>query len=728
MYPDKNHLIGFGGVLLLLLPLVCLPAAAETSAPFYAYYVLVNGPDLGSMGGGSYMSPMVSATPRLLRRHGGKPGHKDAITFPGYVSNCYSDDGTIPDFAAGALGGLFDGLSSCSVGSSFSDAISVNNGANPAAVGTGNISGSIATISYTLTPTPEQYTPYGEFAEVYSEYFYVQVFDSPVPPGSQLSFKYTFQGNMPASVGVFSDCSDPSCSAYAGTAPPYTNTGLQTATIGPVTIGPSGTYTVTAGMGLAINAEESAAYIAPGPYTATINMACALQAIPAPSSGQIPALGFSGNNWSLNYGIGSNDGLEIKNVKFGNRSMAAQMSVPYFNITTTDFTGNTCLLQADGDGDCATKLVYFQSGLNDVTAIYVATNIPSGTSSCMAITENFEFDPPVPGDSCEPSGNVGCARFYPTVSYDYLPDDDSKSVTEVDLPMRIQFTAGNPASTLLTTNQGQSAAIAQDNNVTGIETFLLGNPVQKEIYVPNVINQGSTGNYDSFYQTYLPAIDAQSAALPSPTPDCATCAQIHWRWPSIFSGVPGFNDDNGGNPRIPDGSNQSVDVAIVAYPDNQMVDCSNLASGHQITGLPTVFWYCGKGYQDSDSFFQHGAFFNPVAGTTTNPAMTVTKSGFRINHANGQWGQTVTLTNNNNYAIAGPVALLLDSLPADVTLANADGLTQFVTPKGTPYVFTALDQATQLSPGQSLTVTLEFANPKNAAITYSTQIYAGGVL
>jgi hypothetical protein len=486
---------------------------------------------------------------------------------------------------------------------------------------------------------------------------------------------------------------------------------------------------VTAGTSISINAEEFNAYIAPGPYVFTANLGCAMQPIATPSSGMVPPLGLAGNNWAFNYDIGNNDGLEVKGVKFGNRSMAAQMSVPYVpyaNIQTSDFTGTACPLTASGGGgDCNSNLVYFQSGLNDVTAIYVIANIPSGTASCLAVTENFEFDAPVPGDTCEPNGNVGCARFYPTVGYDYFPDSDDKSVNEVDLPMRIQFTVGDPASNLLTTNQGQSVAVTQDNNVTGLQDFLLGNPVQKELYIPNVIDRGGPGNYDSFYQTYLSSIDAQGVYSPAPAPDCATCAEVHWRWPLMFSTFPG---DNSGEPIIPPGSNQSVDIALVAYPDNQMEACSNLASGHQIAGLPTVFWYCGKGFQDSDTFFGPGGFFNPVADSVTNPAVAVAKSGFRINHANGQWVQSVTLTNDNTYAINGPVVLVLDSLTSGLTLANADGHTQFQTPKGTPYVYLPLDNASQLAQGQSMTVTLEFANPKNSSITYSAMIYAGGVL
>ncbi len=294
--------------------------------------------------------------------------------------------------------------------------------------------------------------------------------------------------------------------------------------------------------------------------------------------------------------------------------------------------------------------------------------------------------------------------------------------------MRIQFTDGKPGSDLLPSNQGQYAGIATDDNVTGIENFFDGNPVQKEVYIPNVIQSGGPGAADAYYQTYLTTIDSPGAGVTGPQPDCPTCVQIHWRWPSMFASVPGFGDDNSGEPLVPLGSTQSVDVALVAYPDQQQNLCSNLASGQQLAGNPSVFWYCGKGNQDSDTFFQHGGFFNPLSGTVTSPDITVTKGGFHINHANGEWGQTVTITNNGGDAVTGPLALVLDSLTSGVTVANADGVTSNITPKGTPYVFAPLDAFSQLGPGQSITVSLEFLNPKNGAITYSAVVYAGGLL
>ncbi len=715
-------------ILLSLLPLVSRPAAADTSAPFLAYIVAVGAPYNQNGGGGVPMlrTPLRRASPIVHTRSSARLKPHAAMGDGTYIEDCFSDDGTIPDFVAGIVAGTFlQGLTSCEVGSSFSVPINLAT-TMPSDNGTasGKVTGSMASLSLDLSVAPFGSTVFMQ-AGVVVTVMYAQVFDSPVPPGSQLTFKYSGSQTLPiAGVAVFSDCSDPGCLESGGPS----GSGLNSFQVGPVTIGPSGTYTVVAE--IVISTANTAGLLGPEPpppYNAIINLGCGLQAIPTPAPGSIPALGLPGNNWSFNYDIGSNDGLEIKGVKFGNRAMATQMSVPYVNITTTDFNGTNCQLAADGSGDCASKLVYFQSGTNDVTAIYVMTNIPSGTSSCLAITENFEFDPPSPGDMCEPSGNAGCARYFPTVQYQYLPDEDGKSVTEVDIPMRIQYTVGNPASSLLTTNQAQYSAIANDNNVTGFMDFFNGNPVQKEVFIPNVINQGQTGSADAYYQTYLPKIDAQSATAPPPTPDCPTCAQIHWRWPLIFSGVPGFSDDNNGNPLIPDGSTQSVDVAIVAYPDNQQVSCSNLAAGHQLSGLPTVFWYCGKGNQDNDTFFQHGGFFNPVSDTLQSLDIGVTKSGLRVDHSTGLWVQTVTLTNTSE-TVTGPVALVLGSLSANVTLANADGNTQFVTPKGSPYIFLPLDSSSQLGPGQSITLTLQFANPKNGSITYTAQVYAGGVL
>ena len=721
-----------GGILPLLLLGVSAPASADTSPPFFGYLVAIAPPFTPPGGGGAMPmlknipgtlpgrpSTLPPSTPRLLRRRPGavppssrtRRGASGTHAHPldssysgdGFYATCYSGDGTIPDGLnlTTFFGNLISGgnLTSCSQASSFNDAVNLSSGSGPTATANGTISGSMAQLSVNLNVGPPTLT-------VIIDFQYLQTFDSPLPPGSQLTFSWTADG---FGIAAFSDCTENCTASSSNNGDQYTET---------ITIGPSGQYSIFVEYYATANLEAVTVGSLPGPtsYTGSVNLGCAMQAIPTPASGMIPAFGLPGNNWSLNYSIGSNDGLEVTGVKLGNRSMASKMSVPWVNINTTDFNQQNCQLQADGSGSCASKLVYFQSGTNDVTAIYVFTNIPQGTQSCLVVTQNYEFDQPQPGDMCEPSGNVGCARFYPTVAYDYLPDDDSKSVNEIDIPMRIQFTVG------------KSETIGTDDDVTGIENFFDGNPVKKELYLPGVIQNGAPGAADDFYQTYLSQIDSPPAGVTGPIPDCPTCVQIHWRWPLVFQSVPGFGDDNGGEPLIPQGSTQTVDIAMVAYPDQQQNACSNLASGQQLSGVPSVFWYCGKGYDDSDTFFQHGGFFNPLSGTLSTPNISLTKGGFRINHSNGQWGQTVTLTNNGSDAVTGPLALVIGSLTPGVTLANADGTTANVTPTGTPYVFAPLDANSQLGPGQSLTVTLQFTNPKNVAITYSTQVYAGGLL
>jgi len=546
-----------------------------------------------------------------------------------------------------------------------------------------------------------------------------QLIDSGLPGGSQLpSLHFTVNGtpfseNTETTASILVETLEGN-SQWFGT---FNGTGsLQHVMSDPIQLGPSGQYTVSIGIIVTVSAPFSASM--------TATRSCDLPAIQSPAPGTITS-----NGWKFDYDIGASTGLEVKNVFLGTRPMAVMMSVPVYNLTTTDFLGSNCALVPGGDGQCGndSRLVDFQSASSSVSATYIVNNIPVGSASCLTITEQFQFSPPVAGDHCEPSGNVGCARFYPTVSYQYDPDSPNNHVAEIELPLRLHFTDGSPASSLTPITQGQATAIGQDSNITGLPNFLEGNPVSSELFVANVIDHGAAGGADNFHQTYLPSIDEPGLGVMGPVPGCPTCVHVHWRWPGVFAAVPGFGDSNNGNPRIPAGSTQSVDVAIVAYPDITNANCRNLAGVHTIAGQPTVFWYCGRGDQDSDTFFTHGGFFNPFSGGLTAPNIVVTRGGFRINRAAGTWAQTIILTNNSGGPVTGPLALILDSLSANVKLAPADGVTGSAAPLGSPYVFAPLDNNSQLGAGQSLTLNLQFANPGNGSITYATRVLAGGL-
>jgi CSLREA domain-containing protein len=100
----------------------------------------------------------------------------------------------------------------------------------------------------------------------------------------------------------------------------------------------------------------------------------------------------------------------------------------------------------------------------------------------------------------------------------------------------------------------------------------------------------------------------------------------------------------------------------------------------------------------------------------------VKRSGFRYNRSTGHFVQNVTLTNTANFTLAGPVSLVLDNLSGNAGLFNKTGVTQQMTPAGSPYIDLAPGG---LAPGASASVSLEFTDPARTAITYNTRVLAG---
>jgi hypothetical protein len=101
--------------------------------------------------------------------------------------------------------------------------------------------------------------------------------------------------------------------------------------------------------------------------------------------------------------------------------------------------------------------------------------------------------------------------------------------------------------------------------------------------------------------------------------------------------------------------------------------------------------------------------------TDVSSQLQVTRSGFRKNLTTGNFIQTITLMNNSSTAIPGPITLMLNNLRG-ATLVNKSGGTD-----ASPYVSINVGDTLQLGPGQSVSATLEFLDPTNQAITYTTQ-------
>ncbi|HTQ30832.1 MAG TPA: alkaline phosphatase family protein, partial [Opitutaceae bacterium] len=102
--------------------------------------------------------------------------------------------------------------------------------------------------------------------------------------------------------------------------------------------------------------------------------------------------------------------------------------------------------------------------------------------------------------------------------------------------------------------------------------------------------------------------------------------------------------------------------------------------------------------------------------------LDIARGGFTVNRRTSTITQPVTLTNQGNSAIAGPIQLVLDNLSANTALTNAAGATANNAPAGSPYV-TATSGS--LAPGGSVTVTLQFHIPASGGITYSARTVTG---
>ncbi|MGC4083143.1 MAG: thrombospondin type 3 repeat-containing protein [Vicinamibacterales bacterium] len=136
---------------------------------------------------------------------------------------------------------------------------------------------------------------------------------------------------------------------------------------------------------------------------------------------------------------------------------------------------------------------------------------------------------------------------------------------------------------------------------------------------------------------------------------------------------------------------------------------------------------------DNDGVLDTGDQCPLVAGTVAgngcpvndvSASVTVTRGGFR-KAANGRFQQSVTIKNVSATAFDGPVSLVFGSLSSNASLFGGTGVTACAPPAGQPYIDIAVGADNKLTPGESAAIVLEFTNPSNAAITYTTRVIAG---
>lgn len=111
----------------------------------------------------------------------------------------------------------------------------------------------------------------------------------------------------------------------------------------------------------------------------------------------------------------------------------------------------------------------------------------------------------------------------------------------------------------------------------------------------------------------------------------------------------------------------------------------------------------------------------PCAGNAS-ASFAITRGGFRLNHATGQFTQSVTVQNTSSAAISGPISIVLDNLSSNASLAGGTGITACNAPLNSQFINLS---SGSLAAGASSAVTLTFTDPSQAGITYSTRMLTG---
>ncbi len=90
------------------------------------------------------------------------------------------------------------------------------------------------------------------------------------------------------------------------------------------------------------------------------------------------------------------------------------------------------------------------------------------------------------------------------------------------------------------------------------------------------------------------------------------------------------------------------------------------------------------------------------------------------------WSQTATVTNSGTRALTGPLSLVLADLTSGVTLADPNGTTVCYAPKRSSYINLKLPAGNKLAVGSNAEVTLEFSDPSDASIMFTSEVAGPG--
>lgn len=116
----------------------------------------------------------------------------------------------------------------------------------------------------------------------------------------------------------------------------------------------------------------------------------------------------------------------------------------------------------------------------------------------------------------------------------------------------------------------------------------------------------------------------------------------------------------------------------------------------------------------------------PTCAVDITSSVVFTRSGFSQNLVTRRFRQTVTIRNTSATTMAGATTLVLDNLSSNAVLYNPAGQTLCAAPLGSMYVNVPVGPDGLFTPGETVTITLEFTNSNpNQSITYTSRLLNG---
>lgn len=370
---------------------------------------------------------------------------------------------------------------------------------------------------------------------------------------------------------------------------------------------------------------------------------CNATSIPRPAPQNLSAY-----NWTMHAEVSDTDGLVLSDIRLKGRLMAERISIPYYQITTNQATSQRGELRPDdSSGNLRSRLIYYYADTNDerliIKAIYAIDNISGEPSSCLYITQSYEFLKEGVYGFCSPPAPIGytlpCNKWRALVNYDFK-GNSSETLESLNVAQRNHFKVNGYGK--------NSVGLFKDCDVSLFSTslgctFPLGggsgaifenkiNPLFSEIYSPVIVNGKATKRWDNVHQTYLSSVSEPLDNIPSSdftAAGCPECFHTHWRWGKHFG-----HEFNNGEPFLPSGSNQDQSIGIVKYRQgeehpNNLFDLLSFTNPepirYRLTGIDllernhfnytkpeeVVYWISATGRKKSDELLGYYSFFIP---------------------------------------------------------------------------------------------------------------------